>query len=430
MNGMKFVNSDDTFPTELDLFQTPPTNTTCEKINFVNYRPHGQFLEGCPLEFTIPSGGTQYIDLKRTFLKLKFKITKGNNENLVLTDSVASINLPLHTMFSRVEVYFNQKLVSGGDVFYPYKAYLETLLDYGREAKETQLSSAGFHKDTAVFMESFIDNKNDGFFKRRTETIDGKVWQLEGPLMSDICQQERYILNNVEITFKLYPTTREFFILTDKNISGLKHKITDAFLQVAMITPSPWILVAHKQALDRGNAVYPYMRTDVKTLSITRGEYGFTIEDVYQGMIPKELVIAMVTSKSLNGTFSSNPLNLHHFNISSLSVIIDGQPCPTQPLSLNFTTNEILDGYSSLFRGLDKDSKDVGCDITSHEYRHGYCMFVFNLLPGDYLPLIRKANVRIEGRFSSPLSENINIILLAKFPSTLEIDRERNIMTR
>lgn len=429
MNGLKFVNSDDTFPTELDLFQTPPTNTTCEKINFINYRPHGQLLDGSPLVFTIPNGGTQYMDLKRTFLKLKFKITKGNNENVTLDDSVASINLPLHCMFSRVEVYFNQKLVSGGGVFYPYKAYLETLLDYGREAKETQLLSVGFHKDTAVFMESF-DNKNDGFFARQLQTVNGKVWQLEGPLMSDICQQERYILNNVEITFKLYPSTSEFFILSGKNIPGLKYQITDVFLQVAMITPTPWILVAHKQALDRGNAIFPYLRTDIKTLSVTRGEYGFTIEDVYQGMIPKELVIAMVTSKSLNGTYDSNPLNLIHCNINSLSVIIDGSPCPTEPLSLNIRNNEVLDGYNTLFRGLDKDSKDVGCDISMHEWVHGFSVFIFNLLPGDYLPLIRKANVRIEGRFSNPLSENINVILLAKFPSTLEIDRERNIITR
>jgi hypothetical protein len=429
MNGLKFVNSDDTFPTELDLFQTPPTNTTCEKINFINYRPHGQLLDGSPLVFTIPNGGTQYMDLKRTFLKLKFKITKGNNENVTLDDSVASINLPLHCMFSRVEVYFNQKLVSGGGVFYPYKAYLETLLDYGREAKETQLLSVGFHKDTAVFMESF-DNKNDGFFARQLQTVNGKVWQLEGPLMSDICQQERYILNNVEITFKLYPSTSEFFILSGKNIPGLKYQITDVFLQVAMITPTPWILVAHKQALDRGNAIFPYLRTDIKTLSVTRGEYGFTIEDVYQGMIPKELVIAMVTSKSLNGTYDSNPLNLIHCNINSLTVIIDGSPCPTEPLSLNIRNNEVLDGYNTLFRGLDKDSKDVGCDISMHEWVHGFSVFIFNLLPGDYLPLIRKANVRIEGRFSNPLSENINVILLAKFPSTLEIDRERNIITR
>ena len=76
----------------------------------------------------------------------------------------------------------------------------------------------------------------------------------------------------MEITFKLYPITREFFIPADENISGLKHKITDAFLQVAMITLTPWILVAHKHALARGKAIHPYMRTNVKSLSLTRGE--------------------------------------------------------------------------------------------------------------------------------------------------------------
>ena len=433
MNSLKFVNSADAFPEELDLFQTPPTNTTCERLQYVNYRPKTQFQEDAPLEFTIPSTGAQYINLKRTFMKMKVQLLKGTGEEVSHENEVAPANLSLHSMFQRVEVYFNQKLVSGGDVLYPYKSYLETTLDYGKEAKHGHLAAAGYYKDNAFSIEKMSadptkSGSNKGFVTRYSVTTGGKFWQLEGPILSDICQQERYILNQVEITIKLYPQRKEFFLLSEEASVDYKFRIADAYLPVCVVTPSPWVIIGHKEALEKSNAIYPYTRTEMKTISVTRGEYGFQLEDVFQGSVPKELIIAMVTSQAYNGAYNANPFNLRHFNIGSLSVNIDGQSAPTQPLQLDFLGKSYLDGYMSLFRGLDRDSQDSGFDISPQDYANGYCIFAFNLQSGDYLPLMKRSNVRIEARFLSPLVQNINVILMAKFPSILEIDRERNIL--
>ena len=140
----------------------------------------------------------------------------------------------------------------------------------------------------------------------------------------------------------------------------------------------------------------------------------------------------MVKSGAYHGAFDKNPYNLQHFGVSNLSVKVDGQPTPSQPLSLRFSgdNQEFLQGYNTIFRALDKDSRDVGCDIIQFDYEHGYCLFVLDLLPGEYLPLIKKANLRVGARFESSLKENITVLLMGKFPSTLEIDRERNIFTR
>jgi hypothetical protein len=428
MSSFKFSNSADVFPEELDLFQTPPTNTTCERVQYVNYRTKTQFQDGSPLEFSIPSTGSSYIDLKKTVMKVTIRASKENGE-IAIEDKIFPVNLSLHSLFSRCEIYFNQKLVCGGDVMYPYKAYLETLLDYGREAKETQLSCAGYYKDTPVLMEDFESGNNTGFEKRFLSIIKGKLWQLEGPIMMDICQQERYILNQVEVSIKLYPSTNEFFFMSN-NPSGCKYTIVDAYLQVCMVTPSPWVVIGHKEALDKGNALYPYNRSNLKTLSVTKGEFGFQLEDVYQGLVPKDIIIALVSSKSFNGSYDTNPFNFHHYNISSLGINIDGMPVPGQALQLDFSSKQFMDGYTTIFKALDKDSKDIGCDITPHDYQYGYSLFVFNLLPNEYLPLIKRANLRIEGRFHKPLSENINVVILGKFPSILEIDRERNIFIK
>jgi hypothetical protein len=54
----------------------------------------------------------------------------------------------MHFLFSDVNVSLNEKLVSAPSSMYPYRAYIETLLSYGSAAKESQLTSVMWYKDT------------------------------------------------------------------------------------------------------------------------------------------------------------------------------------------------------------------------------------------------------------------------------------------
>ena len=63
------------------------------------------------------------------------------------------MNLFLHSMFSQVNVSLGEKEISSSNNRYTYRAYLETLLDYGKPAKESQLSSSLWYKDIAGHMD-------------------------------------------------------------------------------------------------------------------------------------------------------------------------------------------------------------------------------------------------------------------------------------
>ena len=54
---------------------------------------------------------------------------------------MAPANLFLQLLFSQSEVSLNEKLVSVASNNYAYRAYLETLLNYGKEAKEGDLKT-------------------------------------------------------------------------------------------------------------------------------------------------------------------------------------------------------------------------------------------------------------------------------------------------
>ena len=82
-------------------------------------------------------------------LYVKAKITKANGTALDVDTQVGPVNPFLHFLFSQVDVSLNDRLISTSTNTYPYCAMIESLLNYGEEAKTSQLSMAMFYKDTA-----------------------------------------------------------------------------------------------------------------------------------------------------------------------------------------------------------------------------------------------------------------------------------------
>ena len=62
---------------------------------------------------------------------VKARILKGDGTDCGDEDIVSPVNLWIASLFSQVNVYLQQKLISTATTNYPYKAYLEVLLNYG-----------------------------------------------------------------------------------------------------------------------------------------------------------------------------------------------------------------------------------------------------------------------------------------------------------
>jgi hypothetical protein len=68
-------------------------------------------------------------------------------------DTVGPVNNFLHGLFSQVGVSLNGTLITSSTNIYADRAYIETLLNYGLEAKSSQLTFAQFYKDGAGKMD-------------------------------------------------------------------------------------------------------------------------------------------------------------------------------------------------------------------------------------------------------------------------------------
>ena len=140
---------------ELDLFDVPPTQTSIIGYwaivgHWVDHQPLASLVSGGQITFLLPGSGDDYLDLAKTYLVER---TKVNRHDLNTNDPVGQVNNWLNSLFSQVDAYLNETLVTPSSNTYVHRAYIETLLSYGTEAKRTQLLSQLWYKDTSARME-------------------------------------------------------------------------------------------------------------------------------------------------------------------------------------------------------------------------------------------------------------------------------------
>lgn len=403
----------------------------------MEYNPISSIADGSHIEFVVGGSGQDYIDLANTQLYVKAQILRGNNAPIDNTDHVAPVNLFLHSLFTEVELKLNDTLVSSTNNTYAYRAYLETLLSYGPAAKHSQLTSALYYKDTSQSMEEGnpldVHGLNAGLKKRHSFIDQGRAVDLLGCIHSDLFFQDKYLPSDVGLRIRLVRSKDAFSLMSDVPADAFKVKILDCKLFVRKVKLSPSVFLAHAKALENSNAKYPVRRVICKTFTVPRGNLDFTQENLFSGQLPTRLVIGCVDNDAFNGTYTKNPFNFKHYNLSQIKLYLDGQQQHhIKPLEPNYANQQYIGAYMSLFSGTGKQQKDEGNDIDRSDYPGGYAIYAFDLTPDlaeeGHFNLAREGNVRVDIKFGNALAATINVIAYAEFENVIEIDRNRNIL--
>ncbi len=411
--------AEETHHEDLSLFRPMTTEVGTEKTEWITHRPTNQLTEGSAIEFSIPGTSTTFVDLKSTLLHLKLKIVKADGSP-VTSDLVGLANAPLHTIFSQVDLNIQQHPVSEVGTNYTYKGYLDTLLN---EIDERNLNCQLFVKDNAGSMEDASPNGgNKGLLGRANYTIGGKEAELIGSLALDLCQQDRLLLNGVPLNLKLWQNADSFRLMTELE-EKYKVVITDAQLKVAVVKVNPSVIVSQANVLKEKSALYPYTRSIIKTYAVPTGQYSFITDDLFQGQVPKRLLVGIVSSAAANGDYTKNPFNFRHYHCNYAGFFVDGQSTPSCPLQPNFESGSFVEAYQRLY----PDNRQRALTIDRYDFRSGYCLFAFNP-DGDVRDRLRQSgHTRLELKFAKPLPETCTVIVYGQFPALMKIDASRNV---
>ena len=435
----------------MNIFSMPTIDVGIGKIRYIEYKPLNQLNQDVGLEFEVPNTGNTYIDLRRTYLTIKVKVTKASDNSKIPKVPVADgdtalgqfgpVNNMMHALFSQVDIYFQKQLVTTSNSNYAYESYLSTISKYDERSKATHLQGQLYFKDSGTMDASKPLGGNSGLTVRATYSAESNIIEMMGPIMSDVMWTNRYLLNGVGVKIRMWPTSPQFHLMSGAATPDYKTVMTDASLSVCMVTPSPQTLIAHQDIMvkKKRSAMYPYMKTDVKKYSMSQGHYCFNADNIYLGKVPNRILIGMVKEKSTVGDYEGNPYNFKHFNMKHINVTVDGESVPQKGLQMKFGIDEksssFMEAYIALYgRERFTDGHDEGVYVTRSEFYNGYTLLAFDMEPdvrqesdGSVWPTTKQGNLRIQIDFAEKLPEAVCLIVYATFPGLFKIDSNRAV---
>ena len=447
-----------------------------EKSVYVEYHPVTNISGGAPVEFYIPPSSDDYMDLANSYFYCKVRIGKKINGVAVAmtnSDLVAPVNDLYNSMWSNVEVFLNDRLISHSNNMHGYISMMKLLTQGSEEALRSQHAMRLVYKDTAGHMEETnptlanffnvptehlttrvlipkegqggrpleyeeeVEKQkvgNHGLYMRYLHTKRGP-FELMSRLRLDFFEQIKYVPNGVGIKLRFHRQKDDFCLMYASD--EVKYTLgfdDNPYLLIRRIKPSAGVLLGHEEALMKMNAKFPITRTECKVITVSEKVSNVHEDNIYLGQLPKRVVVGMVSSEAFNGKKDKNPYNFQEFGISHLQMLVDGEPVYGKPFN-NIDVENYLRCYQSLFHGMNKlDSLNSASIIKREDWKKGYALFVFDLTPDfdhdDHYSLMRTGNVRLEAVFSGNgrASTTINMILLAEFDNMIEITHGRNII--
>ena len=419
--------------TGLDLFSVPPTQTAVRDGQWVEYHPLATLAPNAPIEFIVSGATADYIDMNNSYLHVKAKVTKNDGSAPLAAEvEFAPVNYWMHSLFSQVDVLLNDTLVTPSENTYPYRAYIESTLNYGREAKETHLTSALYYQDTAEQLDSRDETLNAGFKKRHDHAHQGRVVDMEGRLHCDIFHQNRLLMNGVDVKIRLIPSKSSFNLIGPDDT--YRSIITHASFFARKIRLNPAVALAQAKALEIAPAKYPVKRVVVKTFTVPRGNASVVQDNLFLSQTPNRLVIGLVASDAFNGSITTNPFNFATHDVSFLSLYLDGKQVPSKPLQPNFAEGQFIRAYYNSMVASGLANRDAGSNISRDDFAGGFALYSLDLTPSllddnELFELVKSGALRLEIKFSRAQNASLTVVVWAEMDNMIEIDRSRQVLT-
>src|ERR1700755_26121 len=416
---------------ELDLFTVLPTQTSILESNFISINPVNSVTNAdVPVEFHIPGNSEHYLDPSNIFLYLKVKLVNEDGTDLSGDDHIVypTSNF-LYSCFNQLEVFLNEVSLGSSAANYPFRTFIETLLNFSEDAKYSHLQSTGFYslKDESKIV--------DAISKRSS-----KVHDFYGRLNGDIFSQDRLLLPAVDVRVRLSRSAAPFALNVHSKPTAVTQapspifQIQDAYLYVRKVKLSAQRHMEIEKSLITSTAKYPVRRVETKIFNFATGLTTINLSNVVMGQLPQKLIVGMVEHAAFAGNYKKNPYKIAPFGLRELSLHVNGQPYG-RPYKTLYNNGEGL--CARAFYDLIANTvscSDIGTGINKADFSTNTNLYAFDLTAdltgnaGSHLNVVKHGTLGLTFTFEKPLTSAISIIVYMEYQHLVEIDRVRNIL--
>lgn len=433
--------SSDSVTQQLDLFNVPLTKTSVLEADLHELGPLRKPELESPIEFKIDGNSDHHLDLANTYLSVKCQVKKrsddGGFENLPDGADALTIvpsQLFLHSLFKTCNITINNKEIEN-EPNYAYRAFLETLLNYGKEAKTTHLVNEMWFPDGLNPTDTAQLAAADAVkLKVRAKKLVGSgTIDLLGRLHMSLFNQDRYLIPGCDMTITLQRNPSKFSlqkVAADDN-SEYVVDITQITLLVRRVKIHPSIMTSHISLLSQGKTVkYPINAVETQFFTISPNRQSETINILQNHQEAKRIVIGLLSHTAKNGSYTKDSYKFHHYNMSNINLIVNGHNVLNKPLQIDVANGQYARAYHNL-QSVAGKLNDSGNSISPDDFANGRFFIAFDNTPdqchGEGVHLIRHSTTTLELTFSEPLRETVSVLVYCEFDDLLEIDQHRVI---
>ena len=376
-------------------------------------------------EFEIKNA-EHYIELNKTEVEVKLRIKKGDGNDLVAADKVGLINYPITTLFKDVEITLNEQTITSGSSNYADRAIMEVLLTYNKDAVNSWLQAGGFEYDTAGKMDvadpSAADG-NEGLKKRAAYTSASKIVTLRGKLHEDLFNQPKPLPNNNRLYIKFTRNSDKYCLMSSAANADYKIEIVEMALHIRKLKMSSMYSKSMANALVR----LPIDRVIQKGFVVTANQSKYTENDFHSGQLPSKVVFGFVDNNAQRGDYKLNPFNFTHSKVEKVQLYRDGQPINSRPISTDFESGDVMDGFWGLARATNTRYSNGGTLITLEDYKlGGYVLWAYDLSPSqcdeEFIDPRREGKLTLEIEFAENVTKALSICIYMQFDAEIKIN--------
>ena len=429
--------------TELDVFSVPTTQVAVKNGYWQEVHPQNTLTDNGPYEFHIPSD-PHFLDLSKNYIFLQLQITRPGGQPLRWDPNAAAgqqhndekvgpIQMIGKTFFKQVKLFLGSKLAYDSGDSYAYRTYIETELNSNHEFKTTFLQAAGYEADSP---EAHIDdNQNEGWGNRcdwfRTQNNQSTVVEFMAPLHVDLFHQEKYLINQMDTRLELHRNDDTFALMCHGANPRFLIKVVDMKWLVKKVDPAESVTLALETALRKTTVKYPVRRVQIRTMQLEAGRRDTPTSTLFNGQIPRRMVICLVDNDAFHGTYTKSPFNFKHYNASSIQIIAGGVNYPPNPLVMDFTRNHITRPFVQMYEALGLAAIQKNNYLDMSAFAHGKAMYVFDLSPDgsddSHWELLKEGATTVRMTFTEPIpAGGVKLVALAEFDNLITIDHFRN----
>ena len=285
----------------------------------------------------------------------------------------------------------------------------------------------GDHAANARTLHGYMKS-NRGFVSRYRLSGGSARMNLIAPIQHDFFQMDNHVGpgNRIEVKLTRAPDS---FVLNTYMDGRYRLKLHDIKLHVHTITrresvPAP--------AVER----YRYNETQMKLHSVPQGMSNYTYRLHYWGVMPKTVILGMVSTQASEGSYSMNPFNFQHFGLTHLSLDLNGDEYPSGGLKFDFSqhpTPHMARGYRWIFENSGALAAGRGNLISYPGFETGQFLLPFDLTPDkcnglhNHQPTTGYIDVRL--KFAEPLRVPITVVSELVFNKVLVNDKRKGTVT-